>query len=242
MMGLDLVSTVDDVAAETVELANTVRREHDAALACARDVLSHAIKAGAALMEAQGQVPNGEWLRWIERECGLSISVAESYMRVAHYKDMVEGASSVKQALSMVAGAPRLNAPDEDIKRHARELVRRGHGIREVSRMLGVTHPTVLRWVDKEARKHQRDYWREYRRRGAAAARALRREEARQAAMKIGGDFGPAMTEAIRLCEKLAKAREQFPEGSAERERADRAYSKIAEAESELTALALGAA
>jgi hypothetical protein len=43
-----------------------------------------AVDAGRWLLEAQQEVPNGQWLAWVETETRLPVRTASQYMRLAH--------------------------------------------------------------------------------------------------------------------------------------------------------------
>jgi hypothetical protein len=66
--------------------------------------VTSAIEAGSALLEAKALLPHGQWLGWLKDNCGLSVRVAQNYMRVARNRDALKNESdSYSAALEAVA-------------------------------------------------------------------------------------------------------------------------------------------
>jgi Protein of unknown function (DUF3102) len=80
------------------ELATRIKREHQAVRDAARNIVSRAIAAGAALNEAKGKLPHGEWLPWLKEHCELSERTAHNYMLLANNRHKIEGSKSATDA------------------------------------------------------------------------------------------------------------------------------------------------
>jgi hypothetical protein len=61
------------------ELAQTIRTEHSAVIQAANDVLTHALAAGRAWIEAQRQLPKNQRGDWLRRHCDVSERHARRY-------------------------------------------------------------------------------------------------------------------------------------------------------------------
>lgn len=65
------------------DLAEAIRREHDACEDAMRTPLAHALEVGRLLKKAKEKVSHGEWGGWIKDNCGFSHRSASGYMRLA---------------------------------------------------------------------------------------------------------------------------------------------------------------
>ena len=72
------------------ELANRIKSYHKAVEDAAKNIVEKAILAGQALNEAKGKVLHGEWLPWLQKECGLPERTAQRYMRLATGKKKID--------------------------------------------------------------------------------------------------------------------------------------------------------
>jgi hypothetical protein len=89
-------------------LAARIRAEHEAAQSAMRSVVIHAIEAGKLLMEAKALVGHGNWLVWLEENCGFSERTAQGYMRLARLdptKAQRVADLSLREALKALAEA-----------------------------------------------------------------------------------------------------------------------------------------
>lgn len=90
-------------------LAADIRREHEAAQACATKAVEHAKRAGELLIEAKAALPHGEWLPWLAKNFSASQSQAFRYMKIAANYARVnslpdsERPTSIRQALNLLA-------------------------------------------------------------------------------------------------------------------------------------------
>jgi Protein of unknown function (DUF3102) len=67
------------------DLAHRINAEHEATLAAVKTGLEHAIAAGQLLLEAQAQIPHGQWLPWIRANCATGVRTAQRYMELARH-------------------------------------------------------------------------------------------------------------------------------------------------------------
>jgi len=74
----------------------------------ARLTISHADRAGRALIEIKKQIPHGKWLAWLGANFNYSQQTASDYMRIAEYGHArnLADATSVRHALRMIAEDP----------------------------------------------------------------------------------------------------------------------------------------
>ena len=91
-------------------LAEQIRTEHEHVGTALSQALSHAIRAGALLLDAKAQLPHGTWLPWLEGNCGLAERTAQAYMRLARNRVALEEQTrngvadlGVREALKLLA-------------------------------------------------------------------------------------------------------------------------------------------
>jgi hypothetical protein len=96
--------------ADLDSLAARIKQEHTAAEGALRSGLAHALEAGRLLLEAKRGVGHGEWLRWVQDQCGLSERLAQKYMQVARELPQLDEANTprvagltFRQALDLLA-------------------------------------------------------------------------------------------------------------------------------------------
>lgn len=189
----------------------------DEANECHRQVHHHvsagvenAIAAGEVLLEVRSRVQPGEWVRWIEDNLEIDVSVVKVYIRLATYKDEVRklGSTSVQVAKRQLRGLPKVTPliqgaqKPEHVKDHAKRLVRDGVPLRQVAKIVGVHHVTVRTWVDPEYRKKRNAKQREISRQKHAAKKALEREKKAAAMKSVAG----ATSESYALIRKALAA------------------------------------
>jgi Protein of unknown function (DUF3102) len=116
------------------DLAARIKVEHTAVATALKDSLSHAIAAGALLIEAKEQVPHGQWLPWLREHCTISERTAQLYMRAAKHRDDLEAntqgiadltlseaaavlalSSDARQLFKFVKGLEELDDPEDII-------------------------------------------------------------------------------------------------------------------------------
>jgi hypothetical protein len=99
------------------EIMGDVRRSHDAVMAGLSHSAAHTIRAGEFLLEAKTQLKHGEFQIFKTLDCGLTLSTAQIYMKLARHKDQLNqlvGANpqrsvglSQAQALKFLASGQR---------------------------------------------------------------------------------------------------------------------------------------
>lgn len=219
------------------ELADEANREHEATESSMLDVLSHAIAAGKALLEAKNRTLHGEWQAWLEQNFAGSRETASRYMRLAYYEDVVlprpwasggvgrssrwtaDTTAELTRAWQYLRGLPpagdgRRPQHSEEIKSEARRLHAAGVSYREIARMLGVSHHSVPRWCDADyRRRRQAEANRQKARQRDEAAR--RKQQARDRA--VARTKGPG-SEAYSLLRRAAQMLERAAVEAEDRE------------------------
>ncbi|MEO1525806.1 MAG: DUF3102 domain-containing protein [Planctomycetota bacterium] len=64
--------------------------------------LAHAIRAGVLLNEAKSRCKHGEWQAWLDDWGTVSRRQARKYMQVARYRNEIEGAETIGEALLII--------------------------------------------------------------------------------------------------------------------------------------------
>ena len=89
-------------------LAQTIRSADQGVAHAVNNMVTAALTAGDALIQAKAQVEHGGWRRYLKDSCDLSEDRAERYMRLARGRDVIEANSarvrnlSLTQALKLV--------------------------------------------------------------------------------------------------------------------------------------------
>jgi len=88
------------------DLANRIKTAHADVRNAAKNIIRRAIDAGVALIEAKARVPHGEFLQWVEENCGFSERTAHNYMLIGANRDKLKSAIdadlTLNQALRQV--------------------------------------------------------------------------------------------------------------------------------------------
>jgi len=138
------------------DLAIVVEREHLAANAAVNAVLQHAILAGEGLLDAQAQLDEASFERWVEAR-GIHYRTAQKYMRLASYKDELTELPefydlSMTRANLYLRGLPRRIGPNAEAREAMIAEIKRLHLAkmpeRQIARTLGVTRHTVRYHTD----------------------------------------------------------------------------------------------
>jgi hypothetical protein len=133
------------------ELAQFINAGHEEIRKVGRAALERAVEIGHAILEAQAQVPKGEWLRWMRRNVDFHPTTAYKYVRLARLAQankLPEGATGVEHALRLAAEEPWHNRTllSDDEKARMAELVKT-EGLHAVAEAFGVVPSTVWRWT-----------------------------------------------------------------------------------------------
>lgn len=154
-------------------------------------------KIGQRLVEAHKQVPDEDWPDWL-RAIGLNPYAAFVFMRATRYPELMHkhqpgSLEAVARLLPQGQGA----AFDAEQAALARQLHEAGMSKAKLQLNMGVSAPTVLRWLDPDgyAKSEERKRERRRLREGAATAE---RERRRQAALKARGGPGALAYQHIR--------------------------------------------
>jgi len=107
-------------------IAVRVRNAHAGVVHATANLLDHAMTAGAALIEAQLQVPDGEWVSWLEKHCDFRLRTAQVYMQLARRRSDLEGQHTAPRSLRGALAA--LNRSDRALRPPIERRRRRSHG------------------------------------------------------------------------------------------------------------------
>jgi hypothetical protein len=94
------------------DLAARIRGYHEATVAALGKSLEYGMAAGDLLIEAKAQLKHGEWLPWLEANCGLSERSAQVYMRLARNREKVKSAVAADLDLTIDAALQLLANPN----------------------------------------------------------------------------------------------------------------------------------
>jgi hypothetical protein len=94
----------DNLAAITIR----IRSAHSAVGNAAHDLLTHAMAAGDALIEAHQEIPHGKWEVWLRHDCELSVRTAARYIQLAKARSLFESSNRSRTTDLTIAGALRL--------------------------------------------------------------------------------------------------------------------------------------
>lgn len=189
-----------------------------------RGALDAAIAAGHLLIQIKQQLPrpaNGrpgvwqQWLREHEAALGFSYPTAAEYMRFARFEAIVRehGAVHCLDARNLLAvrSSYRADIADPTLVEEAKRLRGEGLTLTEIGDQLGFSRQAIGIWINHESRR-ERDRRRSERSR--RAAQALRREELRQVARRVGGDLGESYSLIRKALDNLERASTQYSGGA----------------------------
>lgn len=201
------------------ELVARANEEHALVEGAVTSALQHAINCGEALNEIRSHFRRGGWEDWLDQNFHGSRHAAAYYMRVAHYKDLVEDLPNVKQAMRRLAGMPAVRKQedhlryDEEIVEEARRLVANGVSKREVAKTLEIDRKTVARWVDPAALVRHRESAKQAQRKKRAEENAKKQAAEQRRVERAARKAGGALSEAYSLAHRL-----EFALGQAHRD------------------------
>ena len=106
------------------QLAEEAINAADAAVRNSRAAVVQAVNAGRLLIAAKAQVQHGQWKQWLEDNWqgeGRGYETAVNYIRLAKSEIDISDATSIRQALRMLAEAKMERAPflDDTRRQHA---------------------------------------------------------------------------------------------------------------------------
>lgn len=192
-MSLTVVESYPVATSELDDLSTEIARQHVLVRQSMADSLNHAIATGELLLRAKAMVEVGHWDEWLSDQAliwDMSIEWARSYMRFARFKDLIlaEQLPSVKAARKFLRQSNVQDVRVDPTRRlECDRLHKEGLSQKEIADELGVSAPTIWRWLNPE--KEQK--YRRLRARNSRAGRsALRAKERSDAAKRVGGDLG----------------------------------------------------
>jgi transposase len=193
----ELTDLIEDANLEYMFVEETLGRAID-----------HAVKCGEALAKIRRHHITRGWETWVDENFMGGHVVASYYMRIAEYKDLVDGLPNVTQAMKRLRGMPALREPgyeghSEEVREEARTLVAEGMSKVEVARMFGVSANTIRNWVDPEALKRHRVRVNEQSRKRREETRQKKREALERKAARDAKRVGGVLAEAYSLVHKL---------------------------------------
>jgi hypothetical protein len=203
------------------ELAATANREHAACLDAGLTMVEHAIRVGEALIEAKRRLggsplANVGWKEWVASNFEASYGTAVAYMRLGRHRDAAIGAINLNEALQLCAGRSSRgenHRTDPEFRADVLAMREEGLSLREVSRMTGISVPTISSWTNPESYKRRLQLQRERQRRRAAERKALAAKERQQAIkralVKEGEAFNEVYVVITRLDSLLGQARKE---------------------------------
>jgi len=90
------------------ELATRIKIANKAVRDAAKNIVREAITAGLGLIDAKAKLTHGEWLPWLEQNCGFSERTAHNYMLIAanqhKFKFAIDADLTLNQALRQIRG------------------------------------------------------------------------------------------------------------------------------------------
>lgn len=191
------------------EIVSAIAREHQLATDAMASSVEHAIAVGDHLLAAKKLVPFGQWEDWLDAhivEWEMTSQWARSYMRIARYKDDVrkEGLVSIGAARKFLHSGIRRDARyDPILRKECDRLHKEGKGPKEIAVEVGVSKVTVWRWLNPKREAQLRE---KASRNSRAGKSALKVQERKAAAKKVGGELGEGYTLIRRALDCLEKA------------------------------------
>jgi Protein of unknown function (DUF3102) len=109
----DHMSTTEIAASNSLaDLAARIRAEHEGVLAAMKRGIVHAMAAGDLLLEAKDQLDHGQWMPWLEANCGMSGRTARRYMHFAKHRGAIEAKMASSANLTVQGAIDLFAAPD----------------------------------------------------------------------------------------------------------------------------------
>lgn len=94
------------------EKVRGINGEHRNAMECAETAVQHAIRCGELLLEVKDELPRGTFDGWVSRNCEFGRSTAYAYLKAAQSSALVDGFSSLRQALKSLSKVEPANNND----------------------------------------------------------------------------------------------------------------------------------
>jgi hypothetical protein len=198
------------------ELAIELNREHHLVGEALSHAMTHAVRAGEILNQAREQIgQSGQWIKWLSENFDGSRDLAQYYLRIYEYQDLVKGCPSVFQAMKRLKGMPAIRLSSgvtgknrrhsEETKEEVRKLFSNGMARREISELTGIPEKTIGTWVDPEVFRRYKERNRAYQRKLRQEQKQKREEAKQRAAERDASRVGGSLAESYSLIHKLEK-------------------------------------
>lgn len=167
------------------DLAVLIVREDELTREHAGKMLEHAILCGEALLEAQSQVPWGDWGTWLAVNFPKGETRSRDYMRIARFKDQIgDQVDTIHGAMRVLKGKTdgefkrAFTKPRSDSRPVVQELKAEGLTHAEIAAKLGLPVGRVQAlYREPEEQQAQKNAQKTRMRSEAAATRRRRRDE-----------------------------------------------------------------
>lgn len=196
------------------ELAAELNREHHLVGEALSHAMTHAVRAGAILNQAREQIgQSGQWFNWLRENFDGSRDLAQYYLRIYEYQDLVKGCPSVHQAMKRLTGMPPIRLSSgvtgknrrhtKETKEEVRTLFTNGMTRKEIAELTGIPEITIGRWVDPEVYRRYQERNRIYQRKLRQEQKKKREEAKQRAAERDARRVGGSLAESYSLIHKL---------------------------------------
>lgn len=220
-----MTASVELVSTPTLgELSKTANAERVSSMEAGASMVQHAIRCGEALLAAKDLCEPGEWAGWLSDNFDASYTWATTFMRIAHYKDRLDGVSGIGDARVVLKGLPSIVDPGapqaghfqgygDDVRDAIKELRDAGMSFNKIGVELGIHPTTASRLFNPEREEKVRKDMRRYQAKLYAAKKALKEQEKAQtikkALVKEGQAFNEVYAMLTRMEDLLGQARSE---------------------------------
>jgi hypothetical protein len=97
------------------DLAARIRAEHAGVVATLQSSFVHAQTAGELLIAAKSQLKHGQWLPWLAEHCGIKKRTAQTYMKLAENREVLESKCADSALLTIDGAVKMLSAPRDTL-------------------------------------------------------------------------------------------------------------------------------
>lgn len=191
------------VVGDLAHLRERINKEYAEVIGGVRVALDHAILCGEALIQARALVPEGEWMAWANDNLEMTYRTANTYMRLATYRQHFTEPMSIDRAVKLLREmvVPALPSGG-NYGRYVKvtpEIAKEAWRIRQreklswavIAERYGCEAQTLARHCDPELRREVQSRLETARKRRLAAKRALAAQERERA---VRESKGPAST------------------------------------------------
>lgn len=176
------------------QLAEQIKHQHGLVTVHLKNTLDRMIDCGHLLIEAQDQVPRGQWVKWSTEKLGIHRKTVSTYIRFARYQDLLVE-HNVKTAIDARHLLGQLELPSANSSEHfakeAQRMRAQGKSVNEIAKHFNVTHARVSQWTNRK--KSLANNLRAQKKR-AKANKLLKRSEDAKIVKKSGKELAEAYT------------------------------------------------